>query len=448
MAETREHWGSRFGFIMAAAGSAVGLGNIWKFPYVTGENGGGAFLIIYIAFVFVFGLSLVMAELVLGRTTQKNPVGAFKQLAGSAWPLVGMLGIFTGFVILSFYIVVAGWTLAYIGFMTTGQLATDDPAALGKAFGAFIGEGSAPVVYAGIFMLLNAVMVIGGIGKGIERMSKLLMPVLFVLLLILVVRSLTLPGASQGIAFYLTPNFSAVTAHTWTAAIGQAFFSLSLGMGALITYGSYMTRDQSIPTSAVSVVALDTTVAILAGLLIFPAVFAFGFDTSSGPGLAFITLPAVFASMPGGEFFGILFFTLLALAALTSSVSLLEVVVTYLIDEWHLTRRNATIAAALACFAVGIPSALSQGASDIFVIHGTPFLDWMVQFTNFLLPLGGLFIALFVGWKMGPAAIAAATNGGEAKFPFASAWVWVLRIVAPIGIAWVLLQPLFESLSK
>lgn len=445
MAVTREHWGSRFGFIMAAAGSAVGLGNIWKFPYVTGENGGGAFLILYIVFVFVFGLSLVIAELVLGRSTQKNPVGAFKQLAGRAWPLVGILGIFTGFVILSFYIVVAGWTLAYIGFMTTGQLATNDPAALGKAFGAFIGKGSAPVIYAGIFMCLNAVMVIGGIGKGIERMSKLLMPILFVLLLILVVRSLTLPGASQGLAFYLTPNFSAVTAHTWTAAIGQAFFSLSLGMGALITYGSYMTKDQALPAAAVSVVALDTTVAILAGLLIFPAVFAFGFDTSSGPGLAFITLPAVFASMPGGEFFGILFFTLLAVAALTSSVSLLEVVVTYLIDEWRMTRRMATTSAALACFAVGIPSALSQGASDIFVIYGTSFLDWMVQFTNFLLPLGGLFIALFVGWKMGPAAIAAATHDGQAKFPFARTWIWVLRIIAPIGIAWVLLQPLLET---
>ena len=444
MTEAREHWGSRFGFIMAAAGSAVGLGNIWKFPYVTGENGGGAFLIIYIAFVFIFGLSLVMAELVLGRTTQKNPVGAFKQLAGGAWPLVGMLGIFTGFVILSFYIVVAGWTLAYIGFMTSGQLSTADPAALGDVFGNFIGESTSPTVYAGAFMLLTAATVVGGIGKGIERVAKLLMPVLFILLLILVARAVTLPGAGAGLAFYLTPNFDAVTASTWTAAIGQAFFSLSLGMGALITYGSYMTKSHSLPASAASVVALDTGIAILAGFMILPAVFAFGFDPASGPGLAFITLPAVFASMPGGIFFGVLFFALLAVAALTSSVSLLEVVVTYLIDEWNFTRRTATASAALVCFAVGVPSALSQGAVDLFVINGTPFLDLMVAFTDFLLPLGGLFIALFVGWKMGPAAIAAATNDGKARLPFASVWIWVLRIVAPCGIIWVLLQPILS----
>ncbi len=428
---------------MAAAGSAVGLGNIWKFPYVTGENGGGAFLLIYIAFVFIFGLSLVMAELVLGRSTQKNPVGAFRQLAGGAWPLVGMLGIFTGFVILSFYIVVAGWTLAYIGFMFSGKLATADPAALRDAFSGFIGESISPTIYAGLFMLLTAATVVGGIGKGIERVAKLLMPLLFILLLILVVRSVTLPGAGAGIAFYLTPDFGAIKASTWTAAIGQAFFSLSLGMGALITYGSYMARDQSLPSSAASVVALDTAIAILAGFMIFPAVFAFNFAPGSGPGLAFITLPAVFASMPGGVFFGVLFFALLAVAALTSAVSLLEVVVTYLIDEWNFTRRRATAGAALVCFAVGVPSALSQGAVDVFVINGTSFLDWMVKLTDFLLPLGGLFIALFVGWKLGPAAVAAATNNGQAKMPFAGAWIWVLRVVAPIGIAWVLLQPVF-----
>lgn len=439
----RENWGSRFGFIMAAAGSAVGLGNIWKFPYVTGENGGGAFLLIYIAFVFIFGLSLVMAELALGRMTQKNPVGAFRQLAGGAWPLVGMLGILTGFVILSFYIVVAGWTLAYIGFMASGRLATADPVALGDAFSGFIGESISPTIYAGFFMLATAATVAGGIGKGIERVAKFLMPLLFVLLLVLVARAVTLPGAGAGLAFYFTPDFSAVKASTWTDAIGQAFFSLSLGMGALITYGSYMAKNHALPASAASVVALDTVIAILAGCMILPAVFAFGFDPGSGPGLAFITLPAIFASMPGGVFFGVLFFTLLAVAALTSAVSLLEVVVTYLIDEWGLTRRGATLAAALVCFVVGVPSALSQGAVDLFVINDVSFLDWMVRLTDFLLPLGGLFIALFVGWKLGPAAVAAATNNGQARMPFAAVWIWVLRVIAPLGIAWVLLQPVF-----
>lgn len=443
MATLREHWGTRFGFIMAAAGSAVGLGNIWKFPYMTGEHGGGAFLLIYLAFVLVIGLSLVMAELVLGRTAQRNPIGAFRALGGGAWPLVGALGVFTGFVILSFYIVVAGWTLAYITFMLSGNLATTDPGALGEAFGAFIGDSFWPTLYAALFMLLTAGVVIGGIGHGIERMSKLLMPALFVLLLVLIVRSVTLPGAGKGLAFFLTPDFSKVTGATLTAAIGQAFFSLSLGMGALITYGSYLERKQPLPSSATEIVALDTTIAILAGFMILPAVFAFGFDPQEGPHLVFITLPAVFASMPGGVFFGLLFFTLLAVAALTSAVSLLEVAVTYLIDERGLSRPTATVAAALVCFLVGVPSALSQGAVDALVIGGKSFLDWMVALTDILLPLGGLFIALFVGWVLGPKAVEAAAAEGR-TFPLARLWLWTLRIIAPLAIAVILLQTLLR----
>lgn len=442
MTQLREHWGTRFGFIMATAGSAVGLGNIWKFPYMTGEHGGGAFLLIYLGFVLVIGLSLVMAELVLGRIAQRDPIGAFRALGGGAWPLVGALGVFTGFVILSFYIVVAGWTLAYIAFMAGGDLATTDPAALGTAFGEFIGDGLWPAAYAGLFMALTAGVVWGGIGHGIERMAKLLMPALLVLLFILIVRSVTLPGAGEGLAFYLTPDFSKVTADTLMAAIGQAFFSLSLGMGALITYGSYLERKLPLPGSAANVVALDTTIAILAGFMILPAVFAFGFDPQQGPNLVFVTLPAVFASMPGGLFFGLLFFTLLAVAALTSSVSLLEVVVTYLIDEWKIPRHIATVGAAMVCFLVGLPSALSLGAVDALVIRGTAFLDWMVALTDILLPLGGLFISLFVGWVLGPKAIAAAAREGHASFPLAGVWLWTLRVVAPLAIALILLQTL------
>jgi NSS family neurotransmitter:Na+ symporter len=444
MAKLREHWGTRFGFIMAAAGSAVGLGNIWKFPYMTGEHGGGAFLLIYLAFVLVIGLSLVMAELVLGRTAQRNPIGAFRILGGGAWPLVGALGILTGFVILSFYIVVAGWTLAYIAFMASGNLATADPGALGAAFGAFIGDSLWPAAYAALFMLFTVGVVLGGVGHGIERMAKSLMPALLVLLLVLIARSVTLPGAGEGLAFFLTPDFSRVTGATFTAAIGQAFFSLSLGMGALITYGSYLERKQPLPGSAASVVALDTSIAILAGFMILPAVFAFGFDPQQGPDLVFITLPAVFASMPGGLFFGLLFFALLAVAALTSAVSLLEVVVAYLIDEWRLSRTVATVGAALVCFLVGLPSALSQGAVDALVIGGRSFLDWMVALTDILLPLGGLFIALFVGWVLGPRAIAAAAAEGQTSFPLARLWLWTLRLIAPLAIAVILLQPLFR----
>lgn len=442
MAEIREHWGTRFGFVMAAAGSAVGLGNIWKFPYVTGENGGGAFLVIYLACIFIIGLPLVMAELTIGRSTQRNPVGAFKTLAGGAWPLVGVLGIFTGFVILSFYIVVAGWTLAYIVFMLSGEVASTDPAALGAAFGDFIGGGAWPVICAGLFMLLTAAVVVGGIGSGIERVSKLLMPLLFLLLLVLVARAATLPGAGPGLAFYLQPDFSKLTASSLSAAIGQAFFSLSLGMGALITYGSYVPKSHNLPADAVAVVSLDTLIAILAGFMILPAVFAFGFDPAEGPGLAFVTLPAVFASMPAGVWFGLLFFLLLAVAALTSAVSLLEVLVTYLVDEWKLSRRRATWAAALVCFAVGVPSALSQGAVDALVINEISFLDWMVKLTDFLLPLGGLFIALFVGWILGPRALQAVTNQGQFQLPAASLWLWALRLLAPAAIAWILIASL------
>lgn len=440
MTQLREHWGTRFGFIMATAGSAVGLGNIWKFPYMTGEHGGGAFLLIYLGFVLVIGLSLVMAELVLGRIAQRDPIGAFRALGGGAWPLVGALGVFTGFVILSFYSVVAGWTLAYIDFMLEGDLATTDPTALGAAFGDFISGGFWPSAYAGLFMVLTAGVVWGGIGHGIERMAKLLMPALIVLLFILIVRSVTLPGAGEGLAFYLTPDFSKVTADTLMAAIGQAFFSLSLGMGALITYGSYLERKLPLPGSAANVVALDTGIAILAGFMILPAVFAFGFDPQQGPNLVFVTLPAVFASMPGGLFFGLLFFMLLAVAALTSSVSLLEVVVTYLIDEWRLSRHVATIGAAVVCFLVGLPSALSLGAVDALVIGGKSFLDWMVALTDILLPVGGLFISLFVGWVLGPKAIAAAAREGHESFPLAGVWLWTLRVVAPLAIAVILLQ--------
>ncbi len=440
--QARENWGSRFGFIMATAGSAVGLGNIWKFPYVTGENGGGAFLLLYLAFVLIFGVSLVMAEMAVGRMTQRNPVGAFRALAGGAWPLVGYLGVFTGFVILSFYIVVAGWTIAYIGFILSGKLASTDAGELTQVFTGFIGGGLWPVVMAGLFMLATAFVVAGGIGRGIERASRLLMPTLFVLLLILVGRAVTLDGAGEGLAFYLVPDFSKVTGATFTAAIGQAFFSLSLGMGALITYGSYLSRTERLPGSAFMVVGLDTLIAILAGFMILPAVFAYGLDPAAGPGLTFITLPVVFAQMPAGTLFGLVFFCLLFVAALTSSVSLLEVVVTYVVDETSLSRGRAVLICGLVCFALGVPSALSQGAVDALVIGGQSFLDWAARLTDILLPVGGLFTALFVGWVLGPRVLDEVTNQGSVPFALGQVWLWVCRLIAPVGIAWVLLQSL------
>ncbi|MCK5858687.1 MAG: sodium-dependent transporter [Abyssibacter sp.] len=439
MAAAREHWGSRFGFIMAAAGSAVGLGNIWKFPYETGANGGGAFLLLYLLFIVVFGASLILAEMVLGRASGQNPVGAFRSLGGGRWPLVGYLGVFTGFVILSFYIVIAGWTIAYMGFMLDGSLISGDAESIGAKFSAFISGGATPVLLAGLFMVATVIVVLGGIGKGIERASKLLMPVLFVLLLVLIARSVSLPGAGEGLRFFLVPDWSKVDGGTFTSAIGQAFFSLSLGMGALITYGSYLPKTTPMPGSAAIIVGLDTLVALLAGFMILPAVFAYGLDPAAGPGLTFVTLPVVFSQMPAGAIFGFVFFALLFVAALTSAVSLLEVVVTYLVDETRLTRRPAALIAGCICFGLGVPSSLSQGAVDI-QIFGMDFLTAAASLTDLLLPIGGLCTALFVGWKLGPKSVALVTNNGTQRFALATVWLFILRFVAPIGIAYVLIS--------
>lgn len=440
----RENWGSRFGFIMAAAGSAIGLGNIWRFPYMTGSNGGGAFLLIYLGIIVGFGLSLIMAEMVLGRTAQRNPVGAFRMLGGGAWPGVGYLGVLTGFVILSFYIVVAGWTLAYMVFMAGGVLNTNDPDTLTSFFNDFVSSPLEPIAYAGGFMLMTALIVIGGIAKGIERWNKILMPALFILLLVLLVRSVTLPGAAKGLAFFLVPDFSKVTASTFRDAIAQAFFSLSIGMGAMLTYGSYLKRDENLPSSALIVVLLDTGAAIMAGLMIMPAVFAAGLSPSAGPGLTFITLPAVFAAMPGGMFFGVLFFALLSIAALTSAISILEPLVSYCVDEHGFSRHKVVAGAALVCFALGVPASLSFGQwSGVHVIGERGIFDSLDFLANsILLPTGGLLTAIFVGWFWGPRALVALSNENTLSQPWSRLWLFVLRFIAPLGIAWILIANL------
>lgn len=440
MAE-RENWGSRFGFVMAAAGSAVGLGNIWRFPYMAGENGGGAFLLIYLGIIIGFGLSLAMAEMLLGRATQRNPVGAFRALGGGAWPLVGYLGVFTGFIILSFYMVVAGWTIAYMLFMAQGALSVADADSLTRFFNSFVSSPVEPVIYAGVFMLLTALIVIGGISSGIERWNKVLMPALFILLVLLLLRAVTLPGADKGLAFFLVPDFGKVTAATFRDAISQAFFSLSIGMGAMLTYGSYLRKSENLPSAALTVVLLDTGAALLAGLMILPAVFAAGLSPGAGPGLTFITLPAVFAALPGGVYFGMMFFALLTIAALTSAISILEPLTAYCVDEHKLSRRKVVVAASLICFLLAVPASLSFGAwSGIHVIGERSIFDSLDFLANsVLLPLGGLLTALFVGWVWGPKALLALSNDGKLRQPWAPLWLFVLRFLAPLGIAWILI---------
>lgn len=440
---SREHWGSRLGFVLAAAGSAVGLGNIWKFPYMTGQNGGGAFLIMYLALVFTIGISVMLAEFAIGRAAQKDPVGAFATLKGKAWPLVGFLGVGAGFIILSFYSVVAGWTIAYIIKMASGAL-VGDADALGAVFGGFISDPVEPIIYHALFMGLTVAVVLGGVSGGIERACKILMPMLFVLLIVLIVRVVTLPGASEGLAFFLTPDFSKVTADTVNGALSQAFFSLSIGMGAMITYGSYLTKGENLGKSALWVSSLDSLVAVLAGLLILPAVFAFNFDPAAGPGLTFITLPAIFSQMPGGVFFGILFFLLLTVAALTSAVSLLQPIIAYFEDEKGWNPKVAAIVFGVIIFALGVPSSLSLGIwSDFHIIGEKGFLDSMDYIaSNIMLPVGGILISIFVGWACADKMKSEVTNDGEKSFPFMGAWLFICRFVAPVAIAWILVSGL------
>ncbi len=431
----REHWGSKLGFILAAAGSAVGLGNIWRFPYVTGQNGGAAFVLVYLAIVFVLGFSVMLAEMAIGRKAQLNAVGSFQKLKGGMWPVVGWMGVAAGFMILSFYGVIGGWTIKYFGYSFTGLMGEAAAGKAGDVFGGFVTNTTQVILFQALFMLMTIWVVYKGIGEGIEKYCKILMPALFVILLILIVRSVTLEGAGKGLEFYLKPDFSKITGESIAAALGQAFFSLSLGMGCMITYGSYVDKQTTLPSAAIQVCFIDTSAAILAGLAIFPAVFAFGVDAGAGPGLTFVTLPSVFAKMPGGPIWSALFFLLLFIAALTSAISLLEVVSAYFIDKgW--SRPKAAWSMGFLIFLLGVPSAMSLAGAP--KIAGKDFLD-AVDFiaSNVLLPLGGVFIALFVGWVWTADARREVTNEGTHSFGMMEIWIWICRVVAPLAILYI-----------
>ena len=438
----REQWGSRFGFIMAAAGSAVGLGNIWRFPYLTGKDGGGAFVLVYLAIVIIIGSSLMLAEFAMGRRAKLDSVGAFKKLGGGAWPIVGWMGFFCGFVILSYYAVIAGWTLAYM-FKSFGGLM--EAAAAGKAgdvFGAFVSDPLQAIAYHGVVMAIVISVVYRGISGGIERSCKILMPALFFILILLIIRSVTLPGSTEGLRFYLLPDFSKLTGEGVLAAVGQGFYSLSLAMGIIITYGSYLGKHEYMPKMTSTIVLLDTCVAIMAGLVIFPAVFAFGVDAGAGPGLTFVTLPIVFAKMPMGAFFSFAFFALLFIAAITSAFSLLEVVVTFAIDELGWSRAKSAVVMGIAIALLGVPSALSVGG-HFPKICGKDFLDAMDFITNnAVMPVGGMLTSFFVGWIWTKGAKDEVTNFGEHDFPFYTAWLWVCRVVAPVCIGLIFITGL------
>ncbi|MDD4895935.1 MAG: sodium-dependent transporter [Atribacterota bacterium] len=436
----RGQWQTRMGFIAAAAGSAIGLGNIWRFPYITGRYGGGAFVLIYILLLIFVGYPVMNSELLLGRKTERNPVGAFRMLSpGSPWVLVGYMGVLAGFVILSYYSVVAGWALSYV-FKSGAYMAAGADSA--NIFVSSISSTAGGIFWHTLFMAICIAIVAGGVERGIERWSKILMPVLLALLIILIIRSVTLPGAGGGLSFYLRPDFSKFSGEGFLAALGQVFFTLSLGMGCMITYGSYLKKDEDIPLDAKYVVGADTLIALLAGFVIFPAVFAFGLEPATGPGLTFITLPAVFAKMgAAGHIFGIIFFALLTIAALTSAISLLEVVAAYFIDEIKWDRKKATVGMGIAIWLLGIlPSLGYSTLSNVKLIKGMDILDSFDFFANnVLLPLGGLLTALFIGWFWGTDKALEEVNHG-ASTKLGSSYSFLIKYVVPIAIFIVFLN--------
>ena len=438
--KVRDHWASKLGFVLAASGSAIGLGNIWRFPYKAGQYGGGAFVIAYIVSVLIIGIPIMIAEFIIGRSAQKSPVGAFKQLSSSRlWPLIGWLGVLSGFIILSYYSVVGGWILRYIWascfhFFQQGSA--------GPLFSGFLANPWQQLFWHGLFMLLTMIIVRGGITTGIERWSKLLMPSLLIILLILMVNSLRYPGAGEGIQFILKPDFSKLTREGILEALGHAFFSLSLGMGAMLTYGSYLDRGTNISSSALEIVALNTFYALMAGLMIFPIVFTYNVDPQVGPGLFFITLPEVFARMPAGQLVSISFFLLVAFAAITSAISLLEVVVSYFIDELNWSRKKADYVMGTVIFLIGVPSALSWSTLKGFTLFGSrdvfDSLDFLA--TNYMLPIGGLFIAIFAGWILTHGQKEAEIKRIENTFHFYDIWHFLVKYIAPLAVLIILLQ--------
>ncbi|MCF7808518.1 MAG: sodium-dependent transporter [Candidatus Marinimicrobia bacterium] len=455
MVQNREVWGSKFGFILAAAGSAVGLGNIWKFPYIAGENGGAAFVFVYLICIAIIGFPVLIAEILIGRTTQKNPVGAFTALSHNKfWISIGFLGVLAGFLILSFYSVIGGWTIGYVIETLKGSISSfNDPAEAGELFNALVGNVGWNIGFHTIFFALVMFIVIRGVQGGIERASKIMMPILVFILVILIIRGVTLKGASAGVMFLWVPDWSKITAESILIALGHAFFTLSLGMGAMMTYGSYMSKKDNVVTSSAQIVTLDTLIALMAGLAIFTAVFASGLDPAAGPGLIFQTLPAVFSSMTGGTFFSLLFFLLLAIAALTSAISLLEVVVAYFVDEQKWNRKGAVIIFGGITYLLGIPSALSFNVMSGVTFFDLNFFD-LIDFiaSNILLPFGGLMIAVFAGWVWSRTEMmAAAKEGAERLFEtypwFEGIWLMFLKFIAPVLIALVLLNKLGFSIT-
>jgi neurotransmitter:Na+ symporter, NSS family len=431
--KSRGSWSGLVGFVLAAVGSAVGLGNVWRFPYITGQYGGGAFVILYIACVLIVGIPIMLAEFLIGRKTQSNAVGAFRALRpGSPWVLTGWLGVVSGFVILSYYSVVGGWVLHYVLLSLRDQFSSRSPDEIAALFGALEASAWAQIFWHSVFMLLTISIVSGGIQKGIEWGNKVMMPILVLLLCALLVYALQTEGASRGIDFLLRPRWQELGPTAVLEALGQALFSLSLGMAAMITYGSYLSKKTNLVHSAFYVAIGDTLVAALAGLVIFPLVFTFQLEPTAGPGLLFRTLPIVFAGLPGGQVVALAFFVLLTFAALTSAISLLEVVAAYFIDERGWSRRRASWILGGIIFALGIPSDLT--------VNFLGLMDALA--TNYLLPAGAILIALFTGWGLRSKDRQEEFETGEVSSFVYLGWSFLVRFVSPVAVGLIFLHQL------
>lgn len=446
----RVNFGSRIGAILASAGSAVGLGNIWRFPYETGNHGGAAFILLYLVCIVVMGLPIMIAEFSIGRHSRANTAGSYKALAPkSVWQGIGYMGVLAGFLILSFYSVVAGWTLEYTWQAVANNLTDKTPNEFATLFTTFSQDPWRPMLWMVLFMIMTHVIIIMGVKKGIEQSSKIMMPMLFVLILVLVGCSLSLPDAEKGLTFLFKPDFSKLNPDVFLGAMGQAFFSLSLGLGCLSTYASYFGKDTNLGKTAASVAVIDTMVAIMAGVIIFPAAFSVGISPDAGPSLLFITLPNVFqmafADMPLLAYvLSIMFYILLALAAFTSTISMHEVVTAFVNEEWKVPRKRAAVYVTLGCITLGVLASLSFGPLNDFKILGLSIFDFLDSLTSkVMLPLGGMLISIFTGWKLERRIVwDEISNGGKLKVPLFKLYVFILKYVAPIAIGLIFVNEL------
>ncbi len=444
----RDSWGSKLGFIFAVAGSAIGLANIWRFPYIVGKHGGAAFIIVYLLCLFLMGFPVFMSEILIGRTTQTSPSGAFRQLGRNAlWSGAGKMTILTGFIVSSFYSAVAGWILGYLVEAFLGRITEFQSTAHAAGhYEALVNNPYWSVAFHFFFLLICTGILFLGVRQGIERSSKFMMPLLFVVLLILVVKGLSMPSASAGLRFLFSPDWSVLTPTAIIIAMGQAFFTLSIGQGTLVTYGSYLKKDTNLITSAFPVVLMDTLVSIFAAVAVFTIVFSVGMEPDSGPGLIFHTLPWAFSQISGGYLLSVLFFLLVVISALTSEISAMEPTIAYLMDERKWKRKPAVLACGIGAFLLGIPSALSYNLLKDYTIQGMTFLDWMGFIcSSILIPLGGFVAVILVAWRWGIGnALVQLKHGAEGLFsrhPWLGRYFWFcLKYTAPILIALVFLN--------